>query len=266
MVKEGLLVLNAGSSSLKFAVYASSQSVSLLNILLRGQIAGIGCNPKFNACNDQGDSLELRSDHSPLTVDNHMDAITLVLNWVHQQVDNLLLIGVGHRVVHGGRQRKQPALVTDSLLQELESLCRLAPHHQPHNLSAIRAVKAMDPLLPQVACFDTAFHADQPDVARRLSLPRRYQEKGLIRYGFHGLSYEYINSTIAGYNQGSQPERLIVAHLGNGASLCAIAQGQSLATSMGFSTLDGLMMGTRSGSLDPGVLLHLMHAMIKVIH
>ena len=154
--------------------------------------------------------------------------------------------------------RRTPALVTPELMLELDALSPLAPHHQPHNLAAIRAVSATAPELPQVACFDTAFHATQPDVARRLPLPRALRDKGLQRYGFHGLSYEYITSAVPAYNGGDLPERLLVAHLGNGASLCAIRDGESVATSMGFSTLDGLLMGTRSGSIDPGVLLHLM--------
>lgn len=256
-VKDGLLVLNAGSSSLKFALYSSNGSDSA--VLLRGQIAGIGNQAKFQAWDHIGDEVALSENATRLAVDNHIDAITLVLNWIHQQVKEIRLVGVGHRVVHGGRHRKRPALVTNELIQELESLCPLAPHHQPHNISAIRAVREMDATLPQVACFDTAFHADQPAVARRLPLPRHYQQKGLMRYGFHGLSYEYISSAVPRFNHGLMPERLLVAHLGNGASLCAIAEGKSIATTMGFSTLDGIMMGTRSGSLDPGVLLHLMH-------
>ena len=258
-MKDGLLVLNAGSSSLKFALYFSNGSKSSLDLMLRGQIAGIGHQAKFKAWDRQDVALELSDNPSQPAVDNHIDAITLVLNWIHHQVKDVKLAGVGHRVVHGGRQRKLPALVSDELILELESLCPLAPHHQPHNISAIRAVRKMDATLPQVACFDTAFHANQPEVARRLSLPRQYQQKGLMRYGFHGLSYEYISSAVPDYNGGELPQRLVVAHLGNGASLCAMANGKSIATTMGFSTLDGIMMGTRSGSLDPGVLLHLMH-------
>ena len=257
MLKTGILVLNAGSSSLKFAVFAADCTEDG-SALFRGQIAGIGENAVFDAWIRSGDG-DREKTSTPLTeIDGHQEAIAHALGWIERHADDLRLIGVGHRVVHGGPHRRDPALVTAVLLDELDALSPLAPHHQPHNLAAIRAVAEVAPNLPQVACFDTAFHASQSRVARLLPLPRPLRDQGLQRYGFHGLSYEFIRSATPAYNDGQLPRRLIVAHLGNGASLCAIQDGESLATSMGFSTLDGLLMGTRSGGIDPGVLLHLM--------
>ena len=164
---------------------------------------------------------------------------------------------MGHRVVHGGSQFTHPLRIDDKAIEALAALNPLAPHHQPHNIAAIRAVAARLPRLPQIACFDTAFHATIPEEARRLPLPAEYEVRGIRRYGFHGLSYESIVAALPAV-AGALPLRLIVAHLGNGASITAIKDGRSIATSMGFSTLDGLIMGTRSGAIDPGVLLHLM--------
>ncbi len=212
----------------------------------------------FAASTETGRSAGRSAAAEVSEVDTHQKAIAYALRWIDDNSDGMSLIGVGHRVVHGGPDRRRPALVTPELMDELEALAPLAPHHQPHNLTAIRAVSVAAPLLPQVACFDTAFHATQPAIARRLPLPASYRDRGLQRYGFHGLSYEYIVSAVPAYNAGRLPQRLIVAHLGNGASLCAIRAGESVAASMGFSTLDGLLMGTRCGSIDPGVLLHLM--------
>ena len=253
-----MLVLNAGSSSLKFAVFRIEEGGDSFSAILRGQISGIGTSPAFEftvtdpAAGQGTESTDIGA------LGDHQQAIAHALRWVGEHAQGLRLIGVGHRVVHGGPDRRLPALVTPQLLQELEALSPLAPHHQPHNLAAIRAVAETAPDLPQVACFDTAFHATQDSVARTLPLPRALREQGLQRYGFHGLSYEFISSAVPDFNAGCLPRRLIVAHLGNGASLCAIRDGESVATSMGFSTLDGLLMGTRSGTIDPGVLLHLM--------
>jgi acetate kinase len=170
-------------------------------------------------------------------------------------------VAAGHRVVHGGDAFTHPVLVDSSVLSGLEKLVPLAPLHQPHNLAAIRALAHTRPGMPQVACFDTAFHANQPEVARRIALPREFHDAGVKRYGFHGLSYEYITSVLPRYRGKRARNRVVVAHLGNGASLCAIRDGRSVATTMGFTALDGLVMGTRPGSLDPGVVLHLIEAM-----
>ena len=256
MTKDGVLVLNAGSSSLKFAVFRGVPTDGEDGqILFRGQVSGIGSDPAFSAspetaCANLGKSIA--------TVRDHRDAIDFALNWINRCAGDVKLLGVGHRVVHGGPDRRRPALVTPDLLRELDVLSSLAPHHQPHNLAAIRAVAAVAPDLPQVACFDTAFHATQDPLARLLPLPKSLREQGLQRYGFHGLSYEYVASAAPAFNNGCLPGRMIIAHLGNGASLCAVRDGNSVATSMGFSTLDGLLMGTRSGGIDPGALLHLM--------
>ena len=256
MSDSGILVLNAGSSSLKFAVFRTAVD-DRLTAVLRGQISGIGASAAFRAWRDDGGE-GVSTSAEPEGLDSHRQAIAFALDWIAGQTDGMRLLGVGHRVVHGGAGRRTPAAVTASLLSELEDLAPLAPHHQPHNLAAIRAVQATAPELPQVACFDTAFHAGQPAVARRLPLPARFRDQGLQRYGFHGLSYEYVSGAVPALNGGEMPERLIVAHLGNGASLCAMRHGESIATSMGFSTLDGLLMGSRCGTIDPGVLLHLM--------
>ena len=257
-MKQGILTLNAGSSSLKFAVFALDQQGKEPLRVLRGQVAGIGSGVRIKAWDGQGQAMDVGKAPDTSVVD-HRAALDWVLDWVYRHLSDIELVGVGHRVVHGGRHQHHPAPVTSALLCELEALCPLAPHHQPHNLSAIRAVAAKAEDLPQIACFDTAFHSNQPDVARRLPLPRRYHEQGIMRYGFHGLSYEFIASAVPDYNGGELPRRLVAAHLGNGASLCAIEDGMGIATSMGFSTLDGIMMGTRCGAMDPGVLLHLMH-------
>ena len=253
-----LLVLNAGSSSLKFALYGCGVDVESLELVYRGQVAGIGSNARFEVKDSDGNEQPLAGVAQNLELASHNQAIARVLDWIGGH-SGLSLTGVGHRVVHGGERHEQAALVDDDLLKSLTALNRLAPHHQPHNLSAIKAVREMNLSLLQVACFDTAFHASQPEVARRLPLPESYHRKGIRRYGFHGLSYEYVTSIVDRHNDGVLPERLVIAHLGNGASLCAVKNGVGVATTMGFSTLDGLIMGTRSGSLDPGVLLHLMH-------
>ena len=257
MAKDGVLVLNAGSSSLKFAVFQVTSASGDESALFRGQVSGIGSAPVFSVspettCTNPAKSIA--------AIHNHRDAIDFALDWITRCAGDVRLLGVGHRVVHGGPERRRPALVTPDLLGALDVLSSLAPHHQPHNLAAIRAVAAAAPDLPQVACFDTAFHATQDPVARLLPLPKSLREQGLQRYGFHGLSYEYITAAAPAFNGGCLPERMVIAHLGNGASVCAVRDGNSVATSMGFSTLDGLLMGTRSGGIDPGVLLHLMRA------
>lgn len=241
-----LLVLNAGSSSIKFALYGLPLSAKPSH---EGQIAGIGREPRFSIDGKQ----------QPVTgaIADHAAAIALLLDWLQGQGHANQLAGVGHRVVHGGGQFTHPVRIDDKALEALVALNPLAPHHQPHNIAAIRAVAARLPGLRQIACFDTAFHATIPEEARRLPLPADHDARGIRRYGFHGLSYESIVATLPAI-AGALPTRLIVAHLGNGASITAIKDGRSIASSMGFSTLDGLIMGTRSGSIDPGVLLHLM--------
>jgi acetate kinase len=258
-----LLVLNAGSSSLKFGVYAVPDGDADLALVCRGQIAGIGPKPRFSATDAAGRSLDGSSGPLP-AIPTHTAALAFLLGWLQETGHATSLAGAGHRVVHGGTAFTAHCRLTPEIFAQLAALEPLAPHHQPHNVAAIRALMQLLPTLPQVACFDTAFHATQPPEAKRLSLPREYFDRGLLRYGFHGLSYESVAQRLRDLNDGRLPERLVIAHLGNGASMCALRGGRSIATTMGFSTLDGLVMGTRVGSLDPGVILHLLRDGVKL--
>ncbi len=255
-----LLVLNAGSSSLKFALYeAPGDTRADPALSLRGQIEGIGRGARFDlAPAGEGDGPAPPREAEIAGIADHDGALSVLLDWLEGTAGATQLVAAGHRVVHGGPANRGHCRVTPALLEELAGYAPLAPHHQPHNVAAIRAVAARRPGLAQVACFDTAFHAGQPAAAARLPLPRDYWNKGLRRYGFHGLSYEYVTGALPAVSGAPLPSRLVIAHLGNGASLAAVQDGQGIATTMGFSTLDGLVMGTRCGSLDPGVLLHLM--------
>jgi acetate kinase len=248
-----ILVLNAGSSSLKFATFtASSGSGPALD--LRGQLAGIGQGETKLAI---ADVLGNRVDWRKADLASHADAMRLLIDRLHIAQHPGDWIGAGHRIVHGGTRFSEPVLVTAETIKALAALIPLAPLHQPHNVAPIEALRTAMPSLPQVACFDTAFHTSQPDVAVRFALPEKYWQAGLRRYGFHGLSYEAILHALP-HIAGGVPKRLVVAHLGNGASMAAIRDGKCIATTMGFSTLDGLVMGTRPGAIDPGVLLHLL--------
>ncbi len=252
-----LLVINAGSSSIKFAIYQIDTSLTELIANATGQIEGIGNQPNLTINSFEGLLLVNRK----LSVDevhDHKSAMTLMLDWLRNYLADGTLLAVGHRVVHGGQLYSTPILINANVLAELETLVHLAPLHQPNNLAIIHSILESMPYLPQVACFDTAFHRSQPDVAQRFAIPRRFTEEGVRPYGFHGLSYEYISTVLPRLDPKLSNARIIVAHLGSGASLCAIHNGQSIATTMGFSPLDGLMMGTRCGNIDPGVLLYFM--------
>ena len=249
-----ILVLNAGSSSVKFAAYASNAGADPA-LQLRGQLAGIGQGATRLSVTDGGGKRIDWGDAAKL--DSHDDALGLLIERLEIATHPKDWLGVGHRVVHGGARFAAPVRVDDTSLAALADLIPLAPLHQPHNVAPIRALRRLLPELPQVACFDTAFHMTQPEVAVRFPLPEEYWQKGLRRYGFHGLSYEAILHALPGI-AGGVPPRLVIAHLGNGASMAAIRDGKCVATTMGFSTLDGLMMGTRPGSIDPGLLLHLL--------
>ncbi len=252
---DAMLVLNAGSSSLKFAVYPLMEGNAAA--MLRGKIAGIGTKPVFSAKDDAGAAVAQGA--LPLAPDiDADDAIPAFIDWIAAQHGGIAIKAAGHRVVHGGRDRAGPALVTDALMAELETLVPLAPMHQPHNLAAIRCVAAALPGLPQVACFDTSFHRTQGRLAQLFALPRSLSDEGILRYGFHGLSYEYIAGRLHGVLGSKADGHVIVAHLGSGASICALKHRRSVATSMGFTALDGLVMGRRCGTLDPGVVLYLM--------
>lgn len=252
-----LLVINAGSSSIKFAVYQRDASSSQLVADAAGQIEGIGNQPNFKVKNNHGVILVERKLSADEARD-HTGAVTIIRTWLQGYFAGGTLLAVGHRVVHGGQHYLAPVLIDARILKDLENLIPLAPLHQPHNLSAIRAFQEIMLNLPQVACFDTAFHRTQPAVAKHFALPRHFFDEGVRHYGFHGLSYEYIASVLPTLEPSLADARIIVAHLGNGASLCAIHNGRSIATTMGFTPLDGLVMGSRCGSIDPGVLLYLM--------
>jgi acetate kinase len=252
---DAVLVLNAGSSSLKFSVFLDGEPPQPL---LRGQLEGLLTHPRFVA-RDQAGRTAGEQEWAAGTRLGHDGAIDFLFAWGRAgAIGNHQIIAAGHRVVHGGLKYTRPVRVAPDVLAALEAFVPLAPLHQPHNLAAIRAVVQRAPELPQVACFDTSFHRTQPVVAQGFALPRRYTEEGVLRYGFHGLSYEYVASVLPGIDAGAAAGRTVVAHLGNGASMCAIKGGQSVASTMGFTAVDGLPMGTRCGALDPGVLLYLM--------
>ncbi len=251
---EAILVLNAGSSSVKFAVY--ERSGEALEPFLRGQVAGIGTAAELRL---EGEAGVEGAEALPPGA-GHDAALQAALRAVYDRLGGLTLAAAGHRIVHGGRRFTAPVAVDDAVLASLRELEPLAPLHQPHNLAAIEAVRRVAPELPQVACFDTAFHRTQPRVAQGFALPRAYTERGVLRYGFHGLSYESIAGRLPAYDAHAAAGRTIVAHLGAGSSLCALDSGRSVATTMGLTALDGLPMGQRCGSLDPGAVLYLMQA------
>jgi len=247
-----IAVVNAGSSSIKFAVFHAEEPPALR---LKGLIEGIGATPHVKLA--RADGATLLDENLPAQGFDHAAATRVMMRAAAPWLDGKDIAVAGHRVVHGGGEFSRPALVTLDVLRRLETFIPLAPLHQPHNLAVIRAMLAEHPELPQVACFDTAFHASQPPIAQAFAIPRKYSQDGVRRYGFHGISYEYIAARLTELAPECAKGRVIVAHLGNGASLCAIKDGRSVASTMGFTAVDGLMMGTRCGALDPGVLLHL---------
>ncbi|RTL49351.1 MAG: acetate/propionate family kinase [Rhodocyclaceae bacterium] len=255
---DAILTLNAGSSSIKFALYAKTRPISPI-AEMTGQIDGIGARPHIKAKDKAGNKLD---DVDIPLVGNaetqHHGALEFLVDWLHGHEAGWTIIGVGHRVVHGGSVYSQPVLLTDTCTDKLRQFVPLAPLHQPHNLDGIDALHACLPGVPQVGCFDTAFHRSQPEVAQRYALPRKISAEGVRRYGFHGLSYEYIAGALPDVLGKKADGKVIVAHLGNGASLCAMEGRKSIATTMGFTAVEGLMMGTRTGSIDPGVLLYMM--------
>jgi acetate kinase len=251
-MNEVVLVINAGSSSIKFAVWPEAEPDGAA--VLQGEIAHIGHAPQFSARNAAGESL---ADWKPAGGDQTVLLRGLV-DWIGRHTKGSRLAAAGHRVVHGGTNFSAPVVIDDVVMHELEALIPLAPLHQPHNLAAIRSLAAAHPDLPQVACFDTAFHRGQADVATRFALPREFHDAGIRRYGFHGLSYDYVTRALARKAPALAVGRVVIAHLGSGASLCAVHNGLSIDSTMGFTALDGLPMGTRCGNLDAGVLLFLM--------
>jgi acetate kinase len=252
------LVLNAGSSSLKFCVYKRTDETDW-QVAGRGQIEGIGTSPWLSAKDAYG--VVLANNSLDASVADGHAAIDALASWLRSKWQGARVLGVGHRVVHGGVRYGQPVVMTRQILSDLHELIPLAPLHQPYNLAAIHAVFDHLPDVPQVACFDTGFHSGHSQVADLIPLPRSICGSGLRRYGFHGLSYEYIDSVLPEVAPAIAKGRVIVAHLGSGASLCALQGGKSVDNSLGFTALDGLCMGTRPGALDPGVVLYLFQSL-----
>jgi acetate kinase len=252
-VDDCIIVVNAGSSSIKFAIHAAEPP---FDVRWRGLIEGIGTGPHLRLRDAAGATrLERRWAGEGF---DHAAAVREMLALGPEVMGGMRATAVGHRVVHGGTEFAGPVVIEPDTIARLEALCPLAPLHQPHNLAPIRAIAELAPQVPQIACFDTAFHRTQPELAQSFALPRELTEAGIRRYGFHGLSYEFIQSRLADLDPALPEQRVIVAHLGNGASLCAMRGGRSIASTMGFTAVDGLVMGTRCGAIDPGVLLHLM--------
>jgi acetate kinase len=248
-----VLVVNAGSSSVKFQIF-SVEGAGEPRRLIKGQMDGIGVHPKLHA--KSGDSPIIDKEFGPSEIPDIPAAIDTIAEWL-RRTQPFTLTAVGHRVVHGGPLFDKPVIVDQQIVEQLQQYVPLAPLHQPNNLAPIRLLLDRRPELPQVVCFDTAFHRGHSAVAERFALPERYYADGIRRYGFHGLSYEYVAMRMREVAPDIAAGRVIVAHLGSGASMCAMLAGRSIETTMGFTALDGLPMGTRSGQIDPGVLLHL---------
>ena len=255
-MSDGILVINGGSTSVKFAAYRHDGGQDL-SVACRGQVEGIGSHPSFVVKGADGkplDAHEWGADH-PLTQEG---ALKFIFAWLDVHVNEVKFIAAGHRVVLGGTKYEQPVLVTDSVLADLDALCAFEPSHQPYEIAGIRAMLKARASMPQVACFDTSFHRTMPKLAQMYALPRQYSEGNLRHWGYHGLSYDYISRQVPKHAPNAR--RVIVAHLGGGCSMCAMLDGKSRETSMGFSAIEGLPMSTRVGEIDAGILLHLMKA------
>ncbi|HSD39841.1 MAG TPA: acetate/propionate family kinase [Rhodocyclaceae bacterium] len=254
-MSDAILVINAGSSSIKFSVFLEQDGS--LEPCLGGQLEGLYTAPRFKA-KDAGGNVIGEHQWAQGEALGHDGGLGHLAGFLSEHLGDHQLVAVGHRVVHGGLDYVAPTRITGEIVDELEKLVPLAPLHQPNNLKPIRLMLANRPDLPQVACFDTAFHRAQPAVAQAFALPSEITDRGVRRYGFHGLSYEYVASVLPQIDAQAASGRTVVLHLGNGASMCALAAGQSAASTMGFTAVEGLPMGTRCGSLDPGVVLYLM--------
>jgi acetate kinase len=254
MMSDAVLVLNAGSSSIKFGLFDISGTEP--HWLCKGLLDEHEAKPGFFTVTDAAGNHLLEKRRAPAD-DNGEALLAVVLNWSSDYLAGGTLVGVGHRVVHGGRDFDDPTEVTDKTIEAMAALTPLAPLHQPRCLSPMRAIRSLRPALTQIACFDTAFHHGLSPPVSRFAIPRRFEEMGIRRYGFHGLSFEFIANRLAETSPNLAGVRTVAAHLGNGASLCSMRNGRSVDTTMGLTPLDGLMMGTRSGAIDPGVLLYL---------
>jgi len=255
---QGILTINAGSSSIKFALFELASPLSE-KAAIAGQIDGIGTDAvHLVAKNSTGQRLTDQPVPGGASA-NHKQAFDHLLKWFTGNESSGKIVAVGHRVVHGGDAYSHPIVLDQAALDQLAQYAALAPLHQPHNVNGIRAIEAILPTVPQIACFDTAFHRTQSAIAQMYGLPRKFTEEGAKRYGFHGISYEYIASVLPKHTAKADA-RVVVAHLGNGASMTAMVGRKCVATTLGFSTLDGLVMGTRCGAIDPGLILHLMES------
>lgn len=253
---KSILVLNAGSSSLKFALFPLEPTLAE-HPAISGQIEGIGATPRLSAKKTDGARYKEDVAVSGDQTEQHRASLAYLFRWLAEHAPELKIAAAGHRVVHGGERYSAPVKLDAATLSELETLIPLAPLHQPHNLRAVGEIFTLLPDVPQVACFDTAFHRSNPEVAQIYGLPRALTEGGIKSYGFHGLSYDYITRALPDVIGDKARGAVVIAHLGNGASMAAVRDGKGVATTMGFSTINGLIMGTRSGSIDPGVLLYL---------
>jgi len=251
MQKEAILVINTGSSSIKFSLFSCEENLHLLH---RGEIKSILDAPQFSIFNHKNDLILAKK----LNTSGYASTFKALFEWLNASSEHFSLQAVGHRVVHGGKIFFAPTLINHDVLDAITKLIPLAPLHQPYNIEGIKIVTDLYPNLKQIACFDTAFHTTQDRLAKLFAIPRELTDEGIIRYGFHGLSYEYIASVLPDYLREKAKGRVIVAHLGNGTSACALFDQRSVATTMGFTALDGLMMGTRCGNIDPGILLFLL--------
>ncbi|MDO6564434.1 acetate/propionate family kinase [Amphritea sp. 1_MG-2023] len=252
-----ILTVNGGSSSLKCALFFRHDDIA--DNIYTFKLSNILNHPAMKVLSPQGEIVEQHQlDMTDIAIDHrHQSCLDEVIQWVDKNLPDNDIKAFGHRVVHGGELFSEPVVANDTILNNLESLIPLAPLHQPFSLKLIRACQHLKPALPQILCFDTMFHAHQPDVEQHYAIPRKFTEAGIHRYGFHGLSYEFIQHSLKKIGHGAESDKTIVCHLGAGSSMCAIKEGKSIASSMGFSAVEGLPMGTRTGNIDPGVLLYL---------
>jgi acetate kinase len=252
-----ILTVNGGSSSLKCALFL--RNTDKAECLYQFKLSNILQQPLMKVVSSDGMTLQQHQpDMAAIDTDSrHQACLDQVIQWVSRQMPDSKISAFGHRIVHGGKAFSDPVLITDQIMQQLQDLIPLAPLHQPYNLKLVQACQQLEPELPQIACFDTMFHYGQPDVERHYAIPRQYTEAGIHKYGFHGLSYEFIQRSLENIGQGAETNNTIICHLGAGSSMCAVKNGRSIASTMGFTAVDGLPMGSRTGNIDPGVLLYL---------